>query len=73
MIVKVKDAETKRNKASAAHTGWKKRTKTSTTTPKKVCFIRVLSGHSNFQGLKFKTCEYDDKISNVDALAKIKT
>ena len=36
MVVKVKDAETKRNKASAAHTGWKKRTKTSTTTPKKV-------------------------------------
>ena len=37
MVVKVKDAETKRNKASVAHTGWKKRTKTSTTTPKKVC------------------------------------
>ena len=37
MVVKVKDAETKRNKASAAHTGWEKRTKTSTTTPKKVC------------------------------------
>ena len=39
MVVKVKDAETKRNKAStsAAHTGWKKRTETSTTTPKKVC------------------------------------
>ena len=34
-VVKVKDAETKRNKASVAHTGWKKRTKTSTTTPKK--------------------------------------
>ena len=27
MVVKVKDAETKRNKASVAHTGWKKRTK----------------------------------------------
>ena len=37
MVVKVKNAETKRNKASVAHTGWKKRTKTSTTTPKKVC------------------------------------
>ena len=37
MVVKVKDAETKRNKASVAHTGWNKRTKTSTTTPKKVC------------------------------------
>ena len=37
MVVKVKDAETKRNKASVAHTGWKKRTKTSTTRPKKVC------------------------------------
>ena len=37
MVVKVKDAETKRNKASVAHTGWKKRTKTSTTAPKKVC------------------------------------
>ena len=37
MVVKVKDAETKRNKASVAHTGWDKRTKTSTTTPKKVC------------------------------------
>ena len=37
MVVKVKDAETKRKKASVAHTGWKKRTKTSTTTPKKVC------------------------------------
>ena len=37
MVVKVKDAETKRSKASVAHTGWKKRTKTSTTTPKKVC------------------------------------
>ena len=36
MVVKVKDAETKRNKASVAHTGWNKRTKTSTTTPKKV-------------------------------------
>ena len=37
MVVKVKDAETKRNKVSVAHTGWNKRTKTSTTTPKKVC------------------------------------
>ena len=37
MVVKVKDAETKRNKASVAHTGWNKRKKTSTTTPKKVC------------------------------------
>ena len=27
MVVKVKDAETKRNKASVAHTGWKKRQK----------------------------------------------
>ena len=38
MVVKVKDAETKRNKASVAHTGWNKRTKTCTTTPKKVCW-----------------------------------
>ena len=37
MVVKVKDAETKRNKVSVAHTGWNKRKKTSTTTPKKVC------------------------------------
>ena len=37
MVVKVKDAETKRNKASVAHTGWDKRKKTSTKTPKKVC------------------------------------
>ena len=37
MVVKVKDAETKRNKASVAHAGWKKRTKTSMTTPNKVC------------------------------------
>ena len=36
MVVKVKDAETKRNKASVAHTGWNKRKRTSTTTPKKV-------------------------------------
>ena len=36
MVVKVKDAETKRNKASVAHTGWNKCKKTSTTTPKKV-------------------------------------
>ena len=27
MVVKVKDAETKRNKASVAHTGWNKRKK----------------------------------------------
>ena len=37
MVVKVKDAETKRNKVIVAHTGWNKRKKTSTTTPKKVC------------------------------------
>ena len=37
MVVKVKDAETKRNKVSVEHTGWNKRKKTSTTTPKKVC------------------------------------
>ena len=37
VVVKVKDAETKRNKASVAHTGWNKRKKTSTKTPKKVC------------------------------------
>ena len=37
VVVKAKDAETKRNKASEAHSGWKKRTKTSTTTPKQVC------------------------------------
>ena len=37
MVVKVKDAETKRKKVSVAHTGWNKRKKTSTTTPKKVC------------------------------------
>ena len=37
MVVKVKDAETKRNKASVAHTGWNKRKNNSTTTPKKVC------------------------------------
>ena len=37
MVVKVKDAETKRNKASVAHTGWNKGKKISTTTPKKVC------------------------------------
>ena len=37
MVVKVKDAETKRSKASVAHTGWNKRKKTCTTTPKKVC------------------------------------
>ena len=36
MVVKVKDAETKRKKASVAHTGWSKRKKISTTTPKKV-------------------------------------
>ena len=36
MVDKVKDAETKRNKASVAHTGWSKRKRTSTTTPKKV-------------------------------------
>ena len=37
MVVKVKDAETKRNKKGVAHTGWNKRKITSTTTPKKVC------------------------------------
>ena len=37
IVVKVKDAETKRSKASVAHTGWNKRKKTSTTTPKKAC------------------------------------
>ena len=36
MVVKVKDAETKRNKASVAHTGCDKRKITSTTTPSKV-------------------------------------
>ena len=41
MVVKVKDAQTKRNKASVAHTGWNKRTKTSTTTPKKVCLYWI--------------------------------
>ena len=40
MVVKVKDAETKRNKVSVAHTGWNKRKKTSTTTPKKVCLYK---------------------------------
>ena len=37
MVVKVKDAETKRNKASVAHARWNKRKNNSTTTPKKVC------------------------------------
>ena len=41
MVVKVKDAETKRNKASVAHTGWNKRKKTSTTTPKRSVCIQV--------------------------------
>ena len=51
MVVKVKDAETKRNKASVAHTGWKKRTKTSTTTPKKSACIQVAC--NNFFNRKF--------------------
>ena len=43
MVVKVKDPQTKRNKASVAHTGWNKRKKTSTTTPKKVRLVRLYS------------------------------
>ena len=39
MVVKVKDAETKRNKASVAHTGWNKRKKTSTKITKKGLFV----------------------------------
>ena len=39
MVVKVKDAETKRNKASVARTGWNKHKNTSTTTPKKDFFF----------------------------------
>ena len=45
MVVKVKNAETKRNKASVAHTGWNKRTKTSTTTPG--CFTPHASSYQN--------------------------
>ena len=38
MVVKVKDADTKRNKASVAHTRWNKRIKIIVpTTPEKVC------------------------------------
>ena len=57
MVVKVKDAETKRSKASVAHTGWNKRKKTSTTTPKKACLYSSSLHLALFVNFEQKICK----------------
>ena len=52
MVVNVKDAETKRNKARVAHTGWNKSKKTSTVIAEN--FVRDLISYISYFWLKVR-------------------